>query len=72
MAILTRGSLILADIIVIVATWINVRNQVREALDLHIESKTSIVMLTNGKSALRASFPQYLRATPFTGTLYFV
>ena len=47
-SILTRVSLLLADLIVIVATWIKVHSQVRESFNLRIESKTSAVMLTNG------------------------
>ena len=50
-AILTRISLILADIIVIAVTWIKMHKQARNALNTQIGMTTSIIMLTDGMSA---------------------
>ena len=49
-AILTRGSLILADIVVIIATWMKVHGQVRNALHsrVRVHMSVSMVMLTDG------------------------
>ena len=49
-AIITRGSLILADIIVIVATWLKVYEQFRDAWHsgIRIRMSVSTVMLADG------------------------
>lgn len=49
-SVLARGSMILADTVVIVATWITMRQQVQGSFDLKMKSSTSAVMLADGAS----------------------
>ena len=66
-----RICLILADVIVIVATWVKMHRQVRDTMQLQLRTNTSCVMLTDGEHALPSTlfFPQ---RNPGSGTLYFV
>ena len=47
-SIATRASLIFADIIVIAATWLKMRSQVRDVIHLRIGTSASTVMLADG------------------------
>ena len=71
MAIVTRLSLIFADVVVIAATWTKTRGQVRDALDLGLGASTSTIMLKDGACTLGTAKPtsHYL---VLTGSLYFV
>ena len=51
-AIVTRSSVIIADIIVVVITWVRMHGQVREGLRLKLQSTTSSVMLAAGAETL--------------------
>ena len=48
-AISTRVALTLADLIVIIATWVKMFNQVRNAMHLRTEVRASTIMLTDGE-----------------------
>ena len=49
-ALLTRISLILGDVIVILVTWVKMHRQLREAMNLRgsIRLSTSAIMITDG------------------------
>ena len=47
-SIVARVSVIVADTIVIVATWITLRHQVKESSDLNMGSRISATMLADG------------------------
>ena len=54
--ILSRCSLIVADMIVLAVTWVKLRGQVKEALDLDLAATISTVMLADGMRASPSPF----------------
>ena len=54
-ALLTRISLILGDVIVILVTWVKMHRQLREAVNLRgsIRLSTSAIMITDGMFILK-------------------
>ena len=61
-AILTRVSLILADVVVIVATWVKVQSHVRSARRLRIGMRASTVVFKDGRSNSGLSRPTVVRS----------
>ena len=53
-AVLTRGSLIVADAIVVAVTWTRMHGQVREVFALKMTLTASTVMLADGESIIVA------------------
>ena len=53
MSVVARVSVIIADAIVIGATWLRMRHQVSEAFDARMRETTSMVMLTDGAPTFR-------------------
>ena len=54
-SILTRGSLIVADVIIIAVTWIRLRHQVKEAWASGLANTISVAMLVNGEATVLSS-----------------
>ena len=50
-SVLARGPVILADSIVIAATWMTLRHQVIQTFDLGLKLRTSTVVLADGTSS---------------------
>ena len=62
--------MIIADAIVITATWLRMHRQAQEALNVRIHSSLSTVMLTDGPCAFivddRSGLPMYFRQFVFS------
>ena len=69
MSVIARVSMIIADAIVITATWLRMHRQAKEALTVRIHSSLSTVMLTDGPCAFvvddRSGLPMYSRQFVF-------
>ena len=70
-AVITRVSLILADVIAIVATWWSMHRQVREALHLKIGPSASGILLANG-ACIFGDLPDKELSGRFAGSVYFM
>ena len=47
--LLTRITLVLSDVIVVLVTWVKMYSQVKDAMRLHLDLKASTIMLSDGK-----------------------
>ena len=70
---LIRGALILADVLVIVATWLKMSRHVKDVLDLEVDANTSTTMLADGACLSQILRLNDAQTVPLClGTLYFM